>query len=485
MGVVRRVPDRERIGLRNVSPAGIGRQPRRGFHFVAGWLLTSGGLIQPIFGIAEQTCSCLTDYPYAGIMGIDQTRELKPFRAYTNHMTQTSAPQLGTQSSDHRGKYLSPPVLVDTQSAFAKVLAALRDEPALALDTESDSFYRYFYKVCLIQISTPSMDYLLDPLRLPDLTPLGTLLADPSIEKVFHAAKNDILVLKRDFQFDFANIFDTMIAARILGWPRVGLAALLYEHFGVKLNKHAQLTDWGRRPLTPEQLSYARLDSHYLLQLRDLLSMKLQARHRWREAQEAFRALPDVVYVEKPFDPDGFWRNKYAHDLRPSEMAVLRELYLWRDRQARAMNRPPFKVLSDQTLARLSQDQPAQIKDLALNSRQVRRFGKAILAVISKGRTTPPPHSPVYQRNGNHRPNPAAVARYNRLRAWRTHRAAERGVESDVILTNDALMAIARAAPANQEKLAALGVMGPWKLEEYGADLLRVLADQTDVEGVD
>jgi len=396
-------------------------------------------------------------------------------------MTKTPASQLGTQTPKYPGEHLPPPVLVDTPPAFTEMVAALAGEPAIALDTESDSFYRYFYKVCLIQISTPATDYLLDPLRLPDLTPLGTLLADPAIEKVFHAAKNDILVLKRDFQFNFANIFDTMIAARILGWPRVGLAALLAEHFGIKLNKHAQLTDWGRRPLTPEQLSYARLDSHYLLPLRDLLSLKLQARHRWREAQEAFQVLPDVVYVEKPFDPNGFWRNKNAHDLRPSELAVLRELYLWRDHQARAMNRPPFKVLSDQTLARLSQDQPTQINDLSLSPRQVKRFGKAILAAISRGQTTPPPQFSVHQRNGNHRPDPATVARYNRLRAWRTHRAAERGVESDVVLTNDVLMAIARAAPANPEELAALGVMGSWKLEEYGADVLRVLADQANM----
>jgi ribonuclease D len=355
------------------------------------------------------------------------------------------------------------------------MLAALAGEPIVALDTESDSLYRYFYKVCLIQLSTPTTDYVIDPLRLPDLAPLGALLADPTAEKVFHAAENDILVLKRDFGFSFARIFDTMLAARILGWRQVGLAALLAEQFGVELDKRTQLTDWGRRPLTPDQLSYARLDSRYLLPLRDLLAKELQTRGRWREAQEAFAALPAVIYEEKPFDPNGFWRNKWARDLSQSELAVLRELYLWRDRQARQMDRPPFKVLDDQTLVRLSQSQPRRLEGLRLSHWQVRHFGRAILEAIVHGRAAPPPHPPIRLHNGDGRPDAATSARYDRLRAWRSQRAAARGVDSDVVLTNEALMAIARARPATLADLAALGVLGAWKLEEYGAGLLRVL----------
>jgi len=359
------------------------------------------------------------------------------------------------------------------------MLATLADERVLALDTESDSLYRYFYKVCLIQISTSSTDYLVDPLRLPDLSPLGAILADPGIEKVFHAAENDILVLKRDFQFDFANIFDTMLAARILGWPQVGLAALLAEHCDVQLDKRAQLTDWGRRPLTVTQLSYARLDSHYLFPLRGLLKEALKARDRWTEAQDVFAALPHVTYVEKPFDPDGFWRTKGARDLEPAELAVLRELYLWRDSRARDMDRPAFKVMGDRMLIRLSREQPRRTSDLPLNRRQAGRLGPDILAAIARGRTAPTPQYPVRQKNDNHRPDPVVIDRYDRLRAWRTQRAADRGVENDVVLTNDVLMTIAQAMPATLSDLGDLGVMGPWKLSEYGPDLLRVLGSAT------
>jgi ribonuclease D len=307
------------------------------------------------------------------------------------------------------------------------------------------------------------------------LAPLGRLLADPATEKVLHAAENDILVLQRDFNFRFTNVFDTMLAARILGRRQVALAALLAEHFGVTLDKRTQLTDWGRRPLTADQLSYARLDSHYLLPLRNLLAAELHGRRRWREAQEVFAALPDVTCAEKSFDPHGFWRCKGARDLRPAELAVLRELYLWRDQQARRLNRPPFKVLGDDALIRLSQRQPRRLTELELSPWQVRTFGQALLDAIARGRAAPSPRPPARQHNGDGRPEPAVVARFDRLRGWRGQRAAERGVDPDVVLNNQALMIIARAQPATLEDLIALDVMGSWKLEEYGAEVLRVL----------
>lgn len=373
--------------------------------------------------------------------------------------------------------HLPAPVLVDTPAAFAALLEALAAEKRMAFDTESDSLYRYFHKVCLIQISTPSTDFLLDPLRLSDLKPLGRFLADPAVEKVLHAAENDILLLKRDFGFEFSHVFDTMLAARILGRRGVGLAALLEECFGVGLDKRVQLTDWGRRPLTGQQLSYARLDSRYLLPLRDLLAQELQTRRRWREAQEAFAELPSLIYVEKPFDPDGFWRSKVVRDLRPTELAIFRELYLWRDQQARALDQPPFKVLTDQVLSQLSQEQPTRFGDLRLNPRLADRFGPAILQAIERGRVAAVPQPPVRRHNGEGRPDPAVSARYDRLRAWRARRAEARGVDPDIVLNNETLMVIARACPDSPEALAELGVLRAWKLEEYGPDLLQIVAE--------
>lgn len=390
-------------------------------------------------------------------------------------MSDTVAPHVAIPGRTADESCLPPAVLVDSPRAFNQMMAELAGEQTIALDTESDSLYRYFYKVCLIQISTYRNDYLVDPLRLSPLTPLAAILADPGIEKIFHAAENDILMLKRDFGFTFANVFDTMLAARILGWPQVGLANLLQRHFGVVLDKRAQLTDWGQRPLSAAQLSYARLDSHYLLDLRHLLARELRARKRWREAEEAFSALLHVEYVEKPFDSEGFWRLRGARTLQPQELAVLRELYLWRDEQARRLDRPPFKVLSDDVLVELSQSQPRRLEELPLNSRQVASFGRSLLAAIARGRVTAPPLPP-RPATGNGRPDPLVQARFDRLRAWRTQRAQERGVDADIVLTNDVLMAIARSAPATLEELASLSVMGEWKVQEYGTDLLRIVA---------
>jgi ribonuclease D len=396
-------------------------------------------------------------------------------------MQESPVIQYGSQMPDPRraatptDDSLLPPCLVDGAVAFAEMLNDLRGEPVVAIDTESDSLYRYFHKVCLLQISTPRVDYLVDPLCIPDIAPLGPVFADPGVEKVFHAAENDILLLQRDFGFGVVSVFDTMLAARILGRPKVSLAGLLDERYGIKLDKHMQLTDWGHRPLTPKQLSYARLDTHFLLPLRGTLEIELRDARRWREAQEAFAALQQVSFVEKPFDPEGFWRNREARNLSPAELAVLKELYLWRDKQARSWDRPPFKVLSDEMLARLSRGKPQQPEDLPLDPRQTREFGPAILAAIARGRTAPVPAPPVRTQNGAGRPDAATLDRYDRLREWRTRRASERGVEADVVLTNQVLMSIARAAPANLEQLAALEVMGAWKLEEYGAELLDAL----------
>lgn len=370
---------------------------------------------------------------------------------------------------------LPPPVLVDSPAGFDRMIEALVAQPAIALDTESNSLYRYHYRVCVVQISTVDTDYLLDPLRLRDIAPLGAVLADPTIQKIFHAAENDILMLKRDFDFSFANVFDTMLAARILGWRQVSLAALLLQHFGVELDKHTQLTDWSQRPLTAAQLSYARLDSRYLLPLRDRLTEALREKKRWREAQDAFEGLPKIQYVEKPFDPDGFWRMKRARDLSPREMAVLRELWLWRDDQARLLDRPPFKVLGDDTLVQIAQSQPEQPFELPISPRQIDHHGVGLLQAVARGMTAPPPAPPARVHNGNGRPDPQVQVRFDRLRAWRAQRAAEREVDADIVMNNDALMTIARAAPNSIDALTHLGVLGPWKLQEYGAELLRVL----------
>src|SRR5512146_3163708 len=183
---------------------------------------------------------------------------------------------------------LTLPALIETPSRFAELLKDLAGQTCVAVDTESNSLHAYRERVCLIQFSTPDTDYVLDPLALDDLSPLGAIFSDPSIEKIFHASEYDIICLSRDYGFSFACNFDTMQAGRILGRRQAGLDRLLEEKFDVKMNKHFQKADWAVRPLSRDLLLYARLDTHYLIRLRDMLKAELEEKGLWQLAEEDF-----------------------------------------------------------------------------------------------------------------------------------------------------------------------------------------------------
>ncbi len=374
---------------------------------------------------------------------------------------------------------LAPPVLITTPEALRQMIVRLRAAPAVAVDTEANSFYAYHERVCLIQLTFDETDYIIDPLAVTDVRALGPVLADPTIEKVFHAAEYDLFIMKREYGFEFAGLFDTMIASRILGRPAIGLAAILEEQFGVRLDKRWQRADWGRRPLPPEQLAYARLDTHYLLPLRDALLAELRALGREEEAREEFAQLAQASPPLHKFDPEGFWRIKGAHDLSPREAAVLRELYLYRDEQARRRNWPPFKVISDAALVRVSQVRPRDQGELArirgLSSYVIRRYGRGILEAVARGLQARPPQRP--RPTNEHRPDEATLARLEALKAWRKARAARRGVAPDVVLSNATLLALARRNPRTVEELTTVPGLGAWKRREYGAEIIQTLRD--------
>ncbi len=364
---------------------------------------------------------------------------------------------------------------ISTPAALSKAVAEWETAPALAVDTEANSLHSYTEHTSLVQVSTRQRDYIVDPIALPDLSSLAPLFANPAIEKVFHAAENDILGLKRDFGFEVHGIFDTMLGSRILGMPHVGLADLLHEYFGVTLDKRMQRYDWGTRPLDPAALAYASEDTHYLLPLRDKLQEALVAAERWEEARQEFERLSRVSPTPRNFDTEGFWRVKGVYEVLPRERAIVRELYRFRDEQARAADRPPFKVLSDSVLIRLSQAQPRSLDELRrteiLTPYLLRRYGQGILAAVRAGQTAPIP-----QRQRDHdRPDEDTQARFEALRVWRKGVGAARGVDPDVILSNAALWALARRAPTALEALQALDVMTDYKAHLFGEEILTVL----------
>ncbi|MFN8454542.1 MAG: ribonuclease D [Anaerolineae bacterium] len=369
---------------------------------------------------------------------------------------------------------LKPLAWIDTPVKLNQLIQTLSKEPLIAVDTESDSLYSYYEKVCLIQFSTAQLDYLVDPLSI-NVAKLAPLFADPTIQKVFHAAEYDLLSLKRDYRFTFANLFDTMLAARILGWPRFGLGPILEEYFGVKLDKRFQRHNWGQRPLTQQALNYARLDTHYLLPLREVQLTELKKQRRLEEALEAFERQTQIQPSAKTFDPDDFWRIKGSKELEPQQQAVLRELFIVRDKIARKLDRPPFKVLDDHTLIRLVRHLPATDQDLqeikGVGPKLIQHNAQHILKAIQEGLMASQPH---YQSN-HHRPDEKTMTRYEALRHWRNTLAAERGVEPDVIISNNVLMDIARRNPKSLRTLAHLGILGQVQYEMYGKSLLTVL----------
>jgi ribonuclease D len=357
------------------------------------------------------------------------------------------------------------------------MIARLFDAPVVAVDTESDSLHVYFEKVCLLQFSIPGADYLVDPLRV-DVQSLRDLFASQDQEKVFHAAEYDIMCLRRDYGFTFVKLFDTMIAARVLGWKHLGLGPILEERLNVRLNKRLQRYNWGVRPLTDMALEYARGDTHYLLPLRDLQLEELTVRNRLVEARQAFQRQARIEPNSKVFDPNNFWHISGSRELSPDQQAVLRQLYMWRDHLAREIDLPPFKVVGDATLLRLARVCPTSRRALArvkgLSQRIHRRYADDLLKAIAQGRRSPPPALPNHSRP---QLNNGAAARYQALRSWRKGVAEARQVEPDVILSNHTLMQLAQQSPATAEALARIEALDDWQRQTYGADLLQVLKD--------
>jgi ribonuclease D len=370
----------------------------------------------------------------------------------------------------------SPAVYIDHDTDFQRLVSNLANEPLIAIDTESNSLYAYRERVCLVQISTRTADYIVDPLRVADLSPLGPLLSNPSIEKVFHAAEYDLLCLKRDYGFVVHNLFDTMVAARILGRKLVGLHNLLADYCGVpQVDKSHQRDDWGQRPLPEDGLLYAQQDTHYLPALRNFLEAELQAADRMPESAEIFAEYADVQPTERSFDPDGFWRIGIPADLNRRQMAILREVYLLRERLAEERDVPPFKVFSDKSLLAFAEMAPAAVRDLerikGMTPQQVRRYGRDIMAAIEQGKHAPNPRQPA-------RPpdlDPQVVERFSALKDWRRMRAEQRGVESDVILSKDALWDIAFKTPGSLEEMTTITGLGPWRRATYGSEILEIL----------
>ncbi len=381
------------------------------------------------------------------------------------------------------------PVLVDTPQALTAMAAHLSKQRAFALDTESNSFYVYYPKVCLIQITTfadahnPTtdkvIDYLVDPLTLTNLDELGALAARGDIQVVMHAAENDILQLQRDFGFRFPNVFDTQLAARILGMERVGLGSMLEERFGVVSDKRMQRTDWAVRPLTDEQIVYAQMDTHYLLAMRDQLLEALAAAGRLEECEDALEQLEHFDTIERSPNERTFWQMKLTRTVDLKDTGVLEVLWNWREGEAQRTNRPPFKIMGDESLIDLAVTRPTSVDDLQriarLSRQQANRYGNTVIRLIKEGAQRPLPPLPRPTVRPELLLSQEDQGRFEKLRRWRTETARARGVTPEIVFNNETLLEIVQKRPANEEQLLAISGMGRWKAGAYGQAIFALL----------
>ena len=372
--------------------------------------------------------------------------------------------------------------IIDRLSDLEALARELVKEEVIAVDTEADSFYHYFDKTCLVQIATRKNCYLIDPLALggpAELAPLGPVFESAKVRKIFHAAEYDIFVLKRDCGFTFSNLFDTMVSAQLLGYPAIGLAALIEHHFGISVPKDEQRSDWSRRPLTDKQLKYAAGDVLYLLRLAQKLEKALEQAGRLSWAREEFQALTRRQWPEKEFDTHGHLRIKGARKLDARTAEILRELYLMRDARAREVDRPTFKVLGNRTLLELAETKPKRLADLAnvkgVTELIVRRMGKDILEAIKRGRSAARSPAPKQVSNGRKRIDRKTERLVNRLKRWRATRAQELKLDPGVLCPNSSLETIAWTNPKKPEDLEGVEGLKGWFVREFGPEMISIV----------
>jgi ribonuclease D len=375
----------------------------------------------------------------------------------------------------------APYVWVDTAEDLERAADTLSRADALAVDTEADSFYHYFHKCCLIQIADGETVYLIDPLALKRLEPLGEALGSRRNVKVLHAAEQDVLYLRRDFSFHLEPLFDTMIAAQLLGKKGIGLASLLLAHFEVKLDKGSQRDDWSCRPLNERQKIYAAEDVRHLIRLRDALRGELEALGRLAWAEEEFGLVARRAWEPRVFDPDMFWGVKGARDLAPREAAVLRELYAMRDRRAVEADLSPFRIISDEALLALAKKSPQRGEDLGgirgVTALVRRRIGEEILQAVIAGLAVAEsdlPAPPRGQSRGNRR-SALFQARLERLREWRKERAASLGIDPGVLFPQSTLEALAASGPGAFEAPHQIPGLRSWRADLIRGDAARLL----------
>jgi ribonuclease D len=356
-------------------------------------------------------------------------------------------------------------------------------EPRLALDTESDPFHRYYEKVCLIQISTREADYVFDPLVAGIPERLAHLLADRSRTFILHGADYDVRSLRRSFDLTLGKIFDTAIAANLLGKKELGLKPLLEKELAITIDKTEQRSDWGRRPLTDEQLAYAVADSRHLLPLADKLEALLADAGRLAWMEEECEHLRHREPADRVFDPEAYRNLTGARALGERGRRTARALFLWREDEARAKDLPPFRVLPNDALVliagRVEREGPLGAEVLSRIKRVPRATDVAKMAeiIVAGVEQAEAPKEPERERGDGAKRVDREVfrARMERLRRIRSEWSAKLGIDPGFLVSAAILERLAKEPPGSLEDLRSFRGFTAWRVDVVGPDLLAAL----------
>lgn len=378
----------------------------------------------------------------------------------------------------HTPVYLDTPETVDSFLASINPSAGSVESRSIALDTEGASFHRFVDRIYLLQLSTRERTAIIDPIPIGKPPALGRILEDPGIEIVFHDADYDLRLLQQDYQWHVRNIFDTRIAAQLLGLRAFGLAALLERYFGVKLDKKHQRADWSMRPLTQGMLDYAAQDTIHLLELRDKLERELERAGRLGWAREEFSLLEGTAWAEGGGD-DAFLRMKGARDLSRRELAVLRELVHWRDGVAAQLDRATFRIVGNEQLLEIARRQPAS-QDLLSGIKGVPRGmiesrGGEIIGAVARGLAVPENALPKFPKAPRWDRDPEFDVRVAALKTVRDAAATRLDLDPGVLCARERLEAVARKNPSSPEDLADVRELRAWQRGVLGEDFLKAL----------
>ncbi len=379
----------------------------------------------------------------------------------------------------------APALWIDTPAALDRLADAIAGADLVALDTEANSMHAYRERTCTVQITVGGSDAIVDALAFDDLTPLRNAFDRTDLEVVVHGGDYDVTVLTRDHDWRFHRLFDTMIAATLLGEERLGLAALVEDHFGAVLDKRHQRADWARRPLTNDQLAYLQRDTIWLPSLREIY----RARIAEAELEEAMAIEMQRLASRrgKPLadDPEGWRRTKGYHRLDARGRAVLEALWRWRDGVAKARDLAPFRVLAPAVMIALAEHPPARPDGSdALRSvppADARRHGSAIRTALAegleryaRGEAPPPDEKPRLDDAARL----AAKRRRDideRIRTWRKHEAERRKVSTLAVLPNPAIEWLLDVRPTTVEGLGACSDLGADRIRRYGEKLVSLV----------